>query len=292
MTNSAARTARPEIEAALIRAQTHWKKEASKGRIYDTPRLALRDASLFRGGQSRHDSQQGLRLEFARVSYVDQRAATTVFREVLNDNGRREILSRSESDGKIDQTFSNCFGVTLAIITSDDKILFAKRSHRVAVNAGRFVCGVVEGMGDQDFAHDKPDPFQTALRGLHEEFGIVLSRQEAELVRLTALVLDEDYYEWGMIGSVDFRGQDDQKFHSRKLMENLAIAEARDKFETDDTCAIPFRPDEIAIFLSAYDVVNYAVVCAVLALLSESGYSTVVVERAFRRHYRRSEATL
>lgn len=70
-------------------------------------------------------------------------------------------------------------------------------------------CITAEGMNRDDVRSGSPDPILCAARGLHEELGIRLSSSELSEIRLSALTLNLDWWEWNLLGQIrlaDLRG--------------------------------------------------------------------------------------
>ncbi len=260
----------PEIEGCngyeqlQDQERAYWQGRLDDNKIFNGKTLALREHSPIRHGR---DERCGLRLEFTRGDYLTQRIRTGVYQK-LSPQDRKSVLARP---AEIAPFFSNTFGVSLAVITLDGEAVFVRRGSRTAVNTGKIVCGVVEGMGENDMRSGRPDPYMTAFRGLEEELGIRVDPEQSQAVELFSLILNTDYYEWGMLGIADFRQCRNQAVTSGYLRELWASAKGRDKYESDSIEFVPFNPEAIGRYLlkNLSDVVNYAFVATVYALLRE-----------------------
>ena len=71
--------------------------------------------------------------------------------------------------------FSNSFGVSLAVITSDGYTLFTQRGKSVGTRPKVYDTSVIEGLSrpiDRGTTGEAPDVYRCACRGLAEESGL------------------------------------------------------------------------------------------------------------------------
>lgn len=271
-------SAAPAAHAAAYAAQLAvYRKKLSERTIFEgTPKIALQRVVLDRSTQ---DESKLLYLEFGVCeSYVHQRAATGVF-QGLDAPARGEILR--DPVVTMEPFFSNSLGISLAVITSDDHLVFVKRSGATAANQGRIVCGVVEGLTVQDMHQEDVDPYRAAQRALKEELSIDLAANEMGAVAVTGFLFNEEFHEWNFVGHVDLR-QFPDKYTVRRIIENKSLSLAHDAWEIGELEFIDFVPDKIAGYMLALDdrLTNYAKVTAILALVATTK-DLARVEKAF-----------
>jgi transcriptional regulator with XRE-family HTH domain len=132
------------------------------------------------------------------------------------------------------------WGVGLAVITSDNKLLVSERGN-TAVDPHVYFPAVAEGATTaMDAApNGAPDHFKVASRGVLEELGVPLSPDE-----LIWLSFGANSYlcEYGLIGRVDSPYSYDQ------IERRRAVGAARDSWETRRLHAVDFSPTEVAHF--------------------------------------------
>jgi hypothetical protein len=75
---------------------------------------------------------------------------------------------------------ANSFGIALAALTQDDKILLQKRSNQVALGSGKLTVATAEMMlRDRDMdKNGKPSPFITAQRCVKAELGVEITPED------------------------------------------------------------------------------------------------------------------
>lgn len=268
--------------------EKHWIDEVERGAIFDSDRIALQSATISSFGD-KHEGRL-LRLSFRRTTYVRQRTIASVFQTA---SFQKHYVQRSWAETQqVDQFLSETFGVSVAVISADGHLLFPLRSKSAAANPSRFTCGVAEGLSVADVSGSKaaPDLFALANRALKEELGLSLQMNEISRIKLTALILDQSFYEWGLLGYLDLRGT---QYTTQVLIDYHKNAKAKDKWEAAGLEPVIFTPEKVALFLSDHNVTNYGVVCAVLTLLSlsvdsESEWGREQVVRAFEQHYKKN----
>ncbi len=255
----------PRYAAAYREARAFWQAKLEKGEIYEgATGIALKGISIDRlPGSEAKALIAGFR---ASASYVHQRAATQVFQE-LPTHERAELLKDPPSSTL--PCFSNNCGVVAAVVTGDGKLVFSRRSKTTAVNKGRMICGVVEGMTVDDLESGKPSPHRAILRGLREELGISLEPREQGAIRVTGCFLNPDWHEWNFLGFVDLRPFGDS-YRSDVLSEYFSTHKAHDKWEGRAPIFVDFDARMVARYLIRHDaeLVNYAKLSAWAALMS------------------------
>jgi hypothetical protein len=167
-----------------------------------------------------------LRLDFRASDYIRRRATRNLF---LLPNGvtqddRDALFQRiNQPSLAVDERYCGGFGVLVAIVTSDNKLVFLRRSRQVAGDIGAWDCSCVEASALNDDYEDRsdgdpPSPYRNAERALWQEIGLRAagggesatedrSLFDRDCLRLHALGCRTDSYEWAMYGMLDLRRQ-------------------------------------------------------------------------------------
>lgn len=252
-----------------------WEESKNKGYIFDNNDLVgLRSFALQRIGQ---DEDQSLLLSVFSGSYVDHRATVELFRSldtrdknpIINETLESEILHGGHP------FFGTILAISTAIITSDEKIIFQRRSRNVSIDPGLLMCGVGEGMKTMDLEVRRNEPngiYKTVVRGMAEEFGIRINNPQ-ECVKLTGLCLNRDLFEWYVLGVIDLR-KSNPVWNEDVIRSTFSSALDKDRFEIEEIHFIPYHPENVFQFIREHkeDMVNYGLAAAVCALLADPEY--------------------
>lgn len=138
---------------------------------------------------------------------------------------------------------SNQLAVNFSVITSDGKLMFQRRSMRVANFPGQLGNGVngtmqrgTDGHVGDENEMGSPDPIAAVIRECHEELGIVPLRSD---IKVYGVVVDHRYYQPLLVGEVKIRATFDQ-------ITSAAMAWARDKFEYSSFECIPLAVETVS----------------------------------------------
>jgi hypothetical protein len=105
--------------------------------------VALKVLSLHRQGV---DEEQKISMEFAETSYIVHKAMRKIWMEDLTPDQR---LAAVPDKGTVHQTYSNSFGLHVAVITADKpipKFIFTRRAVREGLSSpGKITCSAVWG---------------------------------------------------------------------------------------------------------------------------------------------------
>jgi hypothetical protein len=182
-----------EIQAILEKIIENKKKNAKEnGRAFDnhtgfrlvkiTPKRELLP--------EKKDRRLQLYLTFAPTDFYTSVATNQSVDELILVDNQHNIISIRERYVKNqnlgDSTYlsnsrlSNMFGVALAVITEDNKILLQKRSQQVFMGPSKITLSTAEHMirGMDEDKSGNPNPFITAQRCLKEEIGIGVELEE------------------------------------------------------------------------------------------------------------------
>jgi|GEM_PF-2762329 len=130
-----------------------------------------------------------------------------------------------------------CPGLTLAVITRDERMIMVKRGPNVSVAAGAWHCSVDEGVRPEDAVDGKVDYVRVAYRGLKRELGIE-AKAVSEPPKITSMGYSRGMVQYGAIGHV---------FLDVLLKDVMAdISKAKEGRENEAWKAIPFTPKALS----------------------------------------------
>ena len=159
-------------------------------------------------------------------------------------------------------------GINVAIITEDEKILFAERDKSVRCRANELDGSIAEGVDPvQDHAIDRPGPdfYRTVARGVEEEIGIEISQSD---IKLLGFGVDMEYYQWNIIGVV----------YVNKKAKNILKGRTRGtkgKWENRIVHAIDSDPLTVFKFLKDKKIWSTGIVTIYWALVHKYGKKKV-----------------
>ena len=174
--------------------------------------------------------------------------------------------------------FSNTFGVVMAAITSDEKLVIVKRSALVGPLRNVFNIAINEGVQrpfDRSDTNDAPDLYRTVIRGAAEELGLDIERRN---VTFTGFQTDLSQGDWAMQGFVRIDCTFDE------LVKHRSLA-AKDRWEGREVISVDFTPNTVVKFVAEHDAWNPGALGAIyLSLIHEHGRGRV--EEAIKKHFR------
>lgn len=145
--------------------------------------------------------------------------------------------------------FSHSFGIYLAVLTADNKILLTDRSMDVGSRPGEHNVSVCEGLGRMDAskrADGAPDVYSCVERGLLEELGLRASEDwEPEQMHFLSFGVDSWYAQWGLLGMVKVR-------KTAQELENYRKRGVKDRLENAQVYAVNFSIDDVLAFVFAH----------------------------------------
>ena len=173
--------------------------------------------------------------------------------------------------------FSNSFGVSLAVVTSDGYTIFTQRGKNVGSRPKIYETSAVEGLSrplDRGTNGEAPDAYRCACRGLAEELGLHESIDfSASDITFLSFGVDTRYALRGLTGMVKI------KKNVEKLLRFWDNG-VKDKFENVQLFPVLFTPEEVISF--AYSHLPFAPGPTLYhALVHEFGRE--MVENAFDR---------
>lgn len=223
--------------------------------------------------RSRTDYEEDivLNLWFYSSDYYTHRAASSSL-NVLLDEGRtvrQKYLSDIEIDKVVPQ-IATAFGAGIFIITSDNKLVIAKRGYKnVGPWKGHFNVTVNEGFSRvSDIGEsNQPDLHKCIIRGASEELNIKIDRSS---IIFLSFGYEKLNYEWGCQGYARV------KYHSDQIKQ-YRTSGVKDKWENEDLIFIRFDPDTvIQFFLDNGPWTPFATVCIFHTLINAFGREEVL----------------
>src|SRR6266699_1608278 len=193
----------------------------------------------------------------------------------LNEPALREKYLADVDWSEAVPYFSNSFGVSLAVVTSDGYTVFTQRGKSVGTRPKVFDTSVIEGLSrpiDRGTIGEAPDVYRCACRGLAEELGLHES--------VDFSVADITFLSFGVDTRYALRGLTGMVKIKRSIEKLLLLWDhgVRDKFENQQLFPVPFTPKDVVSF--AYSHQPFAPGPTLYnALVHEFGRS--MVEEAF-----------
>eukprot|EP00118_Oscarella_pearsei_P026605 m.839 g.839 ORF g.839 m.839 type:complete len:739 (+) comp4988_c0_seq1:46-2262(+) len=257
-----------------------------KGEIDNNPSIGLKQLRLPRAGE---DEQQQIILEFAQTNYCVHRAMREVWMKVLATDEKHEAVP---AKGIVNPTFSNSFGLHVAVITADRKFIFARRATRKGLaSPGNFTCGAVESCSVKDYESDTGSEtttislVKTAARGLDEELGVHLEGDDLEAITLATIYLKHDTHEWGLCGFVDLNDEridPERRLTAEQIKTRFTSAGSKDKFEHERIVAVEFTLPSMVKFVRENHRNFASSAKLVVVKVLQSFFGHAAVEREFK----------
>lgn len=173
---------------------------------------------------------------------------------------------------------SNQLAVNFSVITSDDKLMFQRRSTRVANFPGQLGNGVngtmqrgTDGHAGDETETGTPDPVAAVIRECQEELGIAPPRSD---IKVYGIAVDHRYYQPLLIGEIQIKATFDQ-------IKSAAMAWARDKFEYSSFECIPLTPESVSESLVTDAWAPVAALTSLATIVQHAGREEV--QAALRR---------
>ncbi len=249
-----------------------WTSLVADGSIFNGEKYALR------GFNVSHDLFNGppkLFLEFTVSDYVSRMATAACFDDLSVDDKKRHVANYTPG---FPGDYSSTFGIMIAVVSSDGKLLFTRRSLRSAVNTGFWIASCSEGLSVEDFNEKGVlDLYGCAWRGLNEELGIERSSSIEALLKISMLTGDTSDWTWGMLGVLDLS-------HTPGFEADVLKSKAEssvDGWELDQVMTVDLVPEMVGSFLAQFPVTQHTEVVCALALVDVAGFSWKEINVAF-----------
>lgn len=203
-----------DMPAEFVSIQTEeFAKITSDPERFDGTQFALLNVHEYR----RDDREESIEVEFGLNKYSGYQALTANPKGIFRKYDY--LKGWSVTDTPI-PFLSQGVGVHIAVVTSDQKLIFVIRAMRggVGVRSGELDIGIVEGLSkhlDQTHALEQGafDLKSVFVRSALEEFGI--QPEDIDQMELFGLGYDLQYTQWNFIGKMELNISSDQLINNR-----------------------------------------------------------------------------
>ncbi|MBX9747477.1 MAG: hypothetical protein K2X34_11285 [Hyphomonadaceae bacterium] len=164
-------------------------------------------------------------------------------------------------------------GIVTLVRSSDNYLVFSRRSKDTAVRPGEVDVSVAEGISpDFDRSGAAVDPFRAAARGIEEEIGIPFA---PDAIHILGLAVDEQFYQWTLVAFAESTLTVDQ-------MKAAKSTGASGMWESERLVAVKNTIPEVFGFLTSNKAWGFAWLCAYWALVRT--HSKREVDAYVKRH--------
>lgn len=269
----------PDVDRSLVETVAQLAQRRSAGESVPDDYEGYKLVSFDVASRTAVTEDPRLILHFTPTQYARMLATELRVDDAMFDEPPytlRERFGNVDLRSDVVREVATFWGVGLSLITSDRQIVVAERG-KLAEAPGVLWPSVGEGASrakDEDAATRAPDHFKIAQRGMQEELGVPLGRNELTWLSLGANSVDLAF---GLIGRVD------SPFRFDEIQDRRSVGASRDAWEATRLHAVEFHPAAVATFLSASErpVSPFACIALLHALISEFGIDAC--ERAFGR---------
>lgn len=172
-------------------------------------------------------------------------------------------------DEKPPHDIVNGLPVNLLVLTSDNQLVFSRRSTKLAIAGGVISCAINENVHhDEDLIRSgtrkgELDLGNTIARGLSEELGCMPASLDGEtLTKLLAFAVQQRTGAYSILGYIKLP-------ITMRSLNTLFARGAKDRMETSELLSVPFTVDGVCRFIHAHNLYDMIGVCAALTLLNE-----------------------
>jgi serine/threonine protein kinase len=193
---------------------------------------------------------------------------------------RNKIASQMQDNFQFSSCFSTSMGVQVTLITSDRKVLFCRRTFRVAVASKIYTGSATETMDMRDVdKNGLPDPWLTCMRLLDEELGIKLDKKDIDAIKITGLHCRRDMMS-GFLAYIDMANTSYVRKTSKEIMEHFELGIGQDtRLESDLWVFVDLEPKTLFDFMAKHDISSNGVIFAMRALLGEEQVNSELFKR-------------
>lgn len=179
----------------------------------------------------------------------------------------RSKFLRSPDWERPSASLSTAFGINVALVTSDLKVIVIRRGSRVGSMPRAYGTSINEGLNVADMTPTGVDVYACGRRGALEELGFDLPKQA---IHFFSLGVDTALAQWGLLG-IARTGQ----VTYNDIVSGRARG-AKDKFEGDEIFSIEFTPQAVAAFVHEHAPwTPGGLACVYHALVNEYGKTYV-----------------
>jgi hypothetical protein len=252
-------------------ATEHVQHLLKEKKIWENTIYALKDVTAYR---SSGEEVPELLVYVQKNLYTHSRTMLNVYQTLVEEQND-ELFSNAMQDFSNWNWFSCSLGTQIAVITTDNKIIFARRSLKVTPGGHMYQCTAVETVDVRDADENGlPNIWKASARALKEETGIEFSNADVYKICITGLMCRKDFMA-GFVGFVDL-STTDVGMNSKEVMENFVTGKGVDtQLESDKWEAVEFNPSSVFEFMNQNRISPLAVHCAILALKNRYGEAHV-----------------
>ena len=238
--------------------------------------------SLYKYQISRTEDEE----EYKIILYLQKTGYYKVYATINNlfercpETGRKLIDYTKEFNYRSDEMYllPNAIGMSLQVITKDQKTIFSVRSSESGFRAGESDASIVEGINAlQDMVNHEIDFYKAAGRAFNEE--ICDADEELMEIALLGLVHDEKYNQWNIIGRINVNLTQEQIIQRRN-------SGTSGKWELDTLDFIPFRAKDIMLYLSTHPMWDMGLATVYFALVESDYYTKGKINEYIDKFYK------
>jgi hypothetical protein len=271
----------PLVEARREQVGMELARRDSSGPVkpWDSPDLVALNA--YRISRTAHGEHAVLELDCSTTDYATFAATVLSLDEEVIQVGdqdgestgsahttttlRSEYLQGDLVEKAVDHPIpflANGLGVALLCFTGDGQVILTRRRTEARARPGGYDVSVVEGFNcayDAD-GTSRLSVFRTCVRGAEEELGLAV---DASDITLLGFVVDMDFYQWNIVGTLDTRLTASEVLAAQRL-------HAKDRWE-GRVVSVPAEPAAVFRRLRDEEAWDTALVTAYLAFCHKQG---------------------
>lgn len=255
----------PEIVSLREQLVREIEERAARDPDYAKPHNSLKWKVVHFNYGSRRledgDEHPELHILFTDTDYYSQMVTNNA---VHGSSVRDAFMSGVDLAVEPVNEFASVFGVTIAVVTKDRKLVLMRRSQQTQIGPGQLAVVSEGGLRPRDGgASGGPDPYKVARRALVEELGVDGDRAK---VSLLSFGVDSRTAIYNMIGRADVEEPYDE------IVDAWRSAPPQDKWEHKragaDITSVEFSPDAFASYWAKHGSISWSPVSFVAAILA------------------------
>lgn len=189
---------------------------------------------------------QKLFLEFCEDKYITRQSISEVLGSMnLID---QDVMVSEINNQSVRLPIS--YKINVGIITKDNKLIFTKRSSKVATNKSKLDFGISKGVKPEDFNGKMFQPLITSIRALKEELNLELDIKEVikkEAFEVKEFYLNREIFSLGFLCILDLR-KIESKNLTFKEIKNIT-ENAKNNWEISDLFSVDYNKKSLLLFM-------------------------------------------
>ncbi|CAM3275888.1 caspase, EACC1-associated type [Stackebrandtia soli] len=222
---------------AEIAEEQDRKRAAGENAFWNNPRYAVERVVVDRDDEERYSRIQ---LQLSRSDYYNFRATQRLDTPLRDGTTLRSRFLDGRHHDDVPAFMRNSFGVNVAVVTSDSRVVIARRAGTIGSQPGLWNSSVNEGLSRSLDAVGRREPnlFDVVRRGMREELGVFGDYD----LRMLAVFVDTRNCQWGayFVAYMDVDWSTLSQIMSRDI---------QDRFENTEFKAVPFTPESVLAFM-------------------------------------------